>query len=392
MITMAVALGASGAEPIALIAAYSEKPSQIATVNAAGSVARNATQTRAMAIEIPVCSRIGPSLAASIARPRSRRGLGTWGAMSESAASETPRDAIERSDRAGLLAVAVASVVWGMGGVLVKSSTLTGLRFAMFRLWIGVAIYAVVLLAVRRPVRWSTLRACVPGGVIFGVDISLAFLAFKGTTITNASIIGALTSIAIVLASAPLLGERIGRRELALAAASFLGVAMVAVGSSGAPTWSPSGDLFALAGIVSWTLYWFFSRRARATTGALEYMACVMLTAAVVVTPVAVALGGTWHAPTSTDWLSLVAVALFPGFVGHTLVAWSHRHVASWLSALITQCSPVVASAAAWVFLEERITALTAAGGAVVLGATCLVIWDERRRAPMGLEVAERPA
>jgi drug/metabolite transporter (DMT)-like permease len=61
-------------------------------------------------------------------------------------------------------------------------------------------------------------------------------------------------------------------------------------------------------------------------------------------------------------------------------MAWSHQHVESWLSALITQCSPVVASAAAWLFLDERVTPLTAVGVAVVLGATCLVIWDERRR------------
>ena len=35
--------------------------------------------------------------------------------------------------------------------------------------------------------------------------------------------------------------------------------------------------------------------------------------------------------------------------IGHLLVAWSHRHVESWLSALLTQCSPVVAAiTASW--------------------------------------------
>jgi drug/metabolite transporter (DMT)-like permease len=297
-----------------------------------------------------------------------------------------------RADRRGLLAVALATVVWGSAGVMVKSSSLSGLRFAMIRLWIGAAIYGIVLLALRRRVSWSTLRACAPGGVLFGIDVSLAFLAFKGTTITNASIIGALSPIAIVLASAPLLGERIGRRELALAGVSFAGVALVAVGSAGAPTWSPRGDLYALAGVVSWAGYWFFSRRARATAGAVEYMACVMLTAAVVVTPVSLALGGSWQAPSSSDWVALVAVAIFPGFVGHTSMAWSHRHVESWLSALVTQCSPVVAAAAAWLFLEERVTLLTAVGVAVVLGATCLVIWDERRRTLAQIDVADHPS
>jgi hypothetical protein len=45
------------------------------------------------------------------------------------------------------------------------------------------------------------------------------------------------------------------------------------------------------------------------------------------------------------DVLAVVTVALLPGFVGHTLVIWSHKHVASWLSALITQVSPVIGGA-----------------------------------------------
>ena len=72
-------------------------------------------------------------------------------------------------------------------------------------------------------------------------------------------------------------------------------------------------------------------------------------------------------------------MALFPGFVGHTLVIWSHKHVASWLSALITQVSPVITAVLAWVVLGERIPPVAALGGAITVGATMAVIGLDAR-------------
>jgi drug/metabolite transporter (DMT)-like permease len=294
----------------------------------------------------------------------------------------------------GMLAVTVAALAWSTAPVIVKSSELTGLRFAMYRLWAGVAIYALVLLVTRRRLTWQVFRACAPGGLIFGVDISLAFAAFKLTSVADATVIGALSPVVIALASARLLRERIGLTERSLAAISFVGVAIVALGSSSAPSWSLLGDLAALASVASWTTYWFFSRHARKGAPAIEYMASVMIAAALLVTPVALLFGGGSLAPTSSDWLAIGITALVPGFIGHTLVAWSHSHVESWRSALITQFHPVFASAWAAAFLGERLTPIVVLGIAIVLAATGVVIVRAARRPDVGgeLDDAAEPA
>lgn len=279
-----------------------------------------------------------------------------------------------------MVAVTVAALAWSTAPIIVKSSELTGLRFAMYRLWAGVAIYAVVLLATRRRIPWATFRACAPGGLLFGVDISLAFAAFKLTSVADATVIGALSPVLIVLVSARLLRERVGLTERSLAGVSFVGVAIVAVGSSGSPSWSLAGDLAALASVASWTAYWFFSRRARLVAPAIEYMACVMIAAAILVTPVALAFGRGPLVPDAGDWIGIGLTALVPGFVGHTLVAWSHAHVESWRAALITQCHPVFASIWAAIVLGERLTVVVALGIAVVLVATGVVIVRAARR------------
>ena len=291
--------------------------------------------------------------------------------------------------RFGVPAVIVATVAWSTAAVLVKTSDLTGLRFAMYRLWTGVGIYAVVLLVTRRRLTWRTFRACAPGGVIFGVDISLAFAAFKLTSVADATVIAALSPVVIALASARLLAEPFGARERVLVGLSFVGVAIVAVGSSGSASWSLLGDLAAFAGIATWSIYWFFSRRARTTAPAIEYMASVMIAAALVVTPVALLFGRGPLTPRPADWFAVAAVALIPGFVGHTLVAWSHRHVASWRSALITQCQPVLASIWAWVFLGESLGLLVVIGITVVFAATALVIVGASSRPDVADELDE---
>jgi drug/metabolite transporter (DMT)-like permease len=286
-----------------------------------------------------------------------------------------------RHRTAAIVAVSATTFVWGAVGVLVKLTSLTGLTFAMYRLWMGVVVHLIALAVMRRRLSWRTFLACAPGGVLFALDISLGFTAVKLTTVANAAIIGALSPIMILLIAGRTFGERVRRRETLLAAVSFSGVVLVALGSSGSPAWSPVGDALALLGTLSWTAYWIFSKRARSSASALEYMSSVMLAGALAITPAALLVGGVPPAvPDRTDWLVLVVVTLIPGATGHLLVAWSHRHVESWLSALITQCAPVVSAITAWLVLGEPITPLVVLGGGVVLAATGLVIVGTERR------------
>lgn len=285
-----------------------------------------------------------------------------------------------RSERRfAILAVSGTTFVWGWTGVLIKLTSLSALSFAMTRLWMGVLVYFVVLIGLRHRLAWRTFRTCALGGVFFGAEISLAFSAYKLTTIADATIIAALSPVLILLVAGRMFGEHVGRREAMLAGLSFVGVVLVAIGSSGSSAWSALGDLCAAGGALSWTAYWIFSKRARATVPALEYMTSVILVAAVVVTPFALAFGRV-SAPEPRDWAFLVAVTLLPGATGHLLVAWSHRHLESWLSALVTQCSPVVAAAAAWIVLGQSLAPLVICGGLVVLTATCLVMVGTARR------------
>jgi drug/metabolite transporter (DMT)-like permease len=274
----------------------------------------------------------------------------------------------------GIVLLGFTTVAWGLVPLILKQVEMPTLAFATYRLWVGVVLYAAIFAVMRRRPAKGTVRLTAAGGVLFAGDIVLTFTAFRLTSVANATIIGALAPVVITLGAVRWFGESLGRREVVVIGSSFLGIALVAIGSQGSPTWSPVGDAAAALSVVTWSGYWLFSKRARAALGAVDYMAGVMLVSAVVVTVLTVVTGTSLRPPDASDLAWVVLVALVPGLMGHLAVAWSHRSVEAWLGSLMLQSVPVIGSIAAWVLLDERISPLTALGGAVVLGATGFIV------------------
>lgn len=281
---------------------------------------------------------------------------------------------------AGLLGISAATVAWGLVPLILKHTDMPALSFAAYRLWMGVLLYVVVFAVTGRRLPWKTLRACALGGVFFAVDVAFSFLAYQKTSVADATIIGALAPVCIMLGAARWFGERVERRDLVFVGTSLAGVTIVAIGSAGSPAFGAWGDVFAAASVLSWTTYWLFSKRARVEIGALEYMASVMLVAAVLMTAFAIVSGEGLALPRGADWGWIWLVTIVPGALGHLLVAWSHRHVEAWLGSLITQSQPVVGSLAAWVLLGEQLNAAIVLGGAIVLASTAVVLLRMRGR------------
>lgn len=295
-----------------------------------------------------------------------------------------PTSAVEERSRRsiGIGLLSFTTVVWGLVPLVLKQVEMPTLAFASYRLWIGVALYAVIFLVTGRRLTWATLGVTALGGLFFACDIVLTFTAFRLTSVANATIIGALAPVFITLGAVRWFGERLDRRDAIVIGSSFLGVALVAIGSQGSPSWSPVGDASAALSVLTWTAYWLFSKRARQRVPAMEYMASVMLVSAVAVTAMSLVTGTSLRPPDASDWSWIVLIAIVPGLLGHLSVAWSHRFVEAWLGSLLLQSQPVIGSAAAWIVLDERLTALTALGGIVVVVATAVIVVRAARRDP----------
>jgi drug/metabolite transporter (DMT)-like permease len=279
-------------------------------------------------------------------------------------------------------ALLLTVVAWGFGGIFIKLSSFAGITFAFYRLALSFFVMLIALLVSGRRLTWAVIRQSAPGGVFLGLDVCLFFSAVKLTSIADATIIGALQPVLVMLVAGRWFGERFGRPEVLLAGASVIGVAMVAVGSTGSPAFSVRGDLLAAAALFSWTGYWLVSKKVRATMPALEYMTGVMLTASFVAAPILLLSGKPLTTNDPTDWLWLALFVIFAGAGGQFVAAWAQRYIEVWLSSLLLQGMPVVASLAAWAILGEPLTPMIVAGGAVVVAATGAII--VRSREPRG--------
>jgi drug/metabolite transporter (DMT)-like permease len=283
-----------------------------------------------------------------------------------------------RATRLGLVALSIAVAGWSITNLIPKVTQLSGIGFAFYRLWLGALVMVVALTLSGRKLTWPTVKASVPGGALFGLNIVLFVSALKMTGVADALVIGALQPALTLMVAGPLFGERITRSHVAWTAASVAGVALVVVGASGAPTWSLAGDALAVVALVLWTGYFLVSKRTRERVPALEYMTAVTVVAAVVVTPIAIGTGELGHAVRPADWLWL-ALFLIGAQGGHVLVAWAHAEVDVTISSLFVLAQPVIASVAAMALLGEPLTVLEIVGGAVVLASVAAIVRRARR-------------
>lgn len=308
-------------------------------------------------------------------------------APTSSGAAAGPRHST--GDRFGVPAVLLATVAWGSGSVVTKMVTASGMSTVMVRLWLGVPIGLSLWALRRRWPTWESLRRCIPGGVLFGIHVSLFFSALKLTSVANVTFIGALQPVLVLLVAGRWLGEKATPRLLALSAAAMGGVALVVYGNEAVPG-ALLGDLLAVANIVVWTIFFVYTKKARDHVEAVDYQATMTVIAALVVTPVALALGADAGEIDGLDWLWLAFIALVPGTLGHLLMNWAHRYVDATVSSLVILAVPVVAAAGAAVLLGEAVTWMQAAGGAVVLASIgAIVAGSTRTGADLAVAVAE---
>jgi drug/metabolite transporter (DMT)-like permease len=278
------------------------------------------------------------------------------------------------------LAVCGAVLAWGLGPLIVRAITASAVTIAFYRLWLAVPVALVVARVAGSSLSWRVLKRTAPAGVLFGASILLGFVSFQQTSVANATLIPALQPVLVVLVAGRLFGERAGRRELLLGAASLVGISMVVVFAAGGGGASPVGDLFAVGNLLAFTTYFLVVKQLRSDNmpaGAL--LAGVILSAAIAVTPVALLTSHDLGAVGGPDWFWLVVMVVVPGTIGHGLMNWAQRYVDVTVSSLMTLANPVVSSIGAWLIYDEVLNGPQILGAAIVLASLAGIVIAQQR-------------
>lgn len=285
----------------------------------------------------------------------------------------------------GIGAATVAVTAWGSSGIIVRFIDMGALALMAYRYLLYAVVMAAVLGMRRTPVTWAGMRHSLWGGLSLWAVTGLFITAVQYTTIANVTIMAALHVVIVSAASALLYGERMRRRDIAFAALAMGGVAVVALGSAGSENWSLAGDLAAVGALLGWAFYFFATRRAQTKVSTHEYTVCVAIYVGVLSLPGAALAGQDLSWPDGEDWMWLAVLAFGMGILGHNAMNWSLQHVPLWLASTLSLFTPVVASALAWLVLDEALSTLQMLAMALVVGALTIIVRDQSR--PRGAAV-----
>ena len=241
---------------------------------------------------------------------------------------------------------------------------------AAARLGIASAILAAVSFAMRgrqairipREHRRSILLA----GLFLGAHFFFWITSLSHTSVLSSVVIVTTNPIFVGLASFYVLKEPLNRRLFVGIAFAALGGAFIAVSDSG-QRGSLYGNLMSLLGAIMMSCYLLVGRTVRQRVDNLSYIVPVYGVAALLLIVIASFSGQNVVHYRSGTYSYLLLLALVPQLIGHTCLNWALAHASATLIAVCILGEPIGASLMAYFFLGEKVQALQAAGGALIL-------------------------
>lgn len=275
-----------------------------------------------------------------------------------------PRDSRE----VAITAVLIGVVGWGVGPLLVRGMSVSGVSVSFYRMWLAVPVMVLLarLLGERLTIR--TLKMCLLPGVLFAFSMMFGFESMRQTSIANATLIGQLSPAFMILGAGRLVGEKPTSRAIAAAVVSFAGLGLMVAASGDTSGSSLGGDILALANVVCFTGYFLMMKKLRnANVGSWEFLAGVFVVGSIALTPYCLVAADDLGGMTGLDFVRIGAMILGPGVLGHGLITWATRHLEVTTTSLLTLLSPPLSVIGAWVIYEQRLSGGQLLGGVVVL-------------------------
>lgn len=279
------------------------------------------------------------------------------------------------------LALLLGATCIGFSGIFVRLGDVGPAAAGFWRMLFAMPVLAAwTALEQRKPagekVRGGAFGAVALAGLTFGIDVTLYNAALDHTTIANASLLGNLAPVGVVLGGWLLLGERPSRRilgALMLAIAGALLLVLPKFTGAERVTGNLLGDGLAVGAAMSYAAYILAVRRARdrADAGYVSLVSSVIC--AVFCLAAALALGERIIPGSLQGWLAVAALGLVSHALGQGLITLSLGSYGAGAASLVMVWPALVSVLAAWALFGEQPTPVQAFGGVAILAAVLLV-------------------
>lgn len=277
-----------------------------------------------------------------------------------------------------MVLVVIASLAFATASPLGKmASEIPPVVVAAARTSIAAVVLALVapaaLMASLRSLRAKHRAAVGLAGTLLAAHFALFLGGLSATSLAAAVALVSLEPIAVVLAAFFAFGIRPTRRELFGLLFATLGAVLVASGA-GTGEHRLAGDLMVLGAVVLYGAYVAAARGLKDALPALPYASAVYGVASLVLLPFAVVLGMRAGLPAPRPAAAVLAMALIPTLIGHTLVQRVARRAPPVLVALVSPGETLGSLAIGILLMSSSPTPHEAAGCALILTGSAIAV------------------
>ncbi len=274
----------------------------------------------------------------------------------------------------GVLLIAVSAASFGAMAIFARlayegGADVTAVLFLRFALAAPLMAVLLRLRGLRWP-RGRTLAGLAAMGAVGYVGQSLSY--FTALTMASASLVGLLLylyPVIVTVLSAVVLGARLTPGKTAAVGTAMVGTALtIGPEVSGRPLGIALGACAALI----YSVYILVGSRLTTRTGALPSSTAIITAAAAVYAVVVVVQQPAFPA-TAASWAAVTAIAVVSTVVAITTFFAGMARLGAPDASTLSTLEPVVTVALAAVVLDERISPVQLAGGALILAAVVLL-------------------
>lgn len=278
----------------------------------------------------------------------------------------------------GVALVLAATLLFALGDTLGKhlSMLYAATLILSARYLINLVLVLVTMWPRHRSAVWRTNRTglVLLRGLFLATATFTMLLALRVMPVAETVAIIYITPVLLMLASGPILGERVPLLGWLCAALGFAGVLLIARPGSGLDSW---GVVLCLVNATLGTGYHLLTRILTRTETTMSLLFHTALVGSVLSVGLMVALGvPAW--PTGLDVLMILAYATC-ATLGHLLFTSAYREAPASILAPVNYTHIAFATLLGWLFFAQLPGALGFAGMALIAAAGLLSAWRASR-------------
>jgi drug/metabolite transporter (DMT)-like permease len=268
-----------------------------------------------------------------------------------------------------VLAIGVVSV--SFAAIFIRLAEAPPLVIAAYRLCLASLLIAPVA-GIRshdelRKLSRRDIAMAVLSGAFLALHFGLWIASLSYTSVATSVVLVTANPIFVGIASYFLFHEKLGRQAILGIIVCLIGAVLIGYGNWRLGLSPLLGGVLALLGALAVAGYLLIGRRLRQRISLLSYTSLVYSSAGVLLLISALVAGHTLVGYSPTTYIMLALLAVVPQILGHSSLNWSLRFVSATLVTIAVLGEPVVATALAFLILDEAPTFTEIGGGILIL-------------------------